>query len=1229
LRKRGVDVGFFEFFKRRRNVENIKTEVDKTHDSETGLKIGQKLFAQNGELVTVCAIKEKTIIVEYKYKKHERDKAVVGKTLFVSNPLDRNLMQHQAKVEEEKRQEQLKLKQEIERLRLEQLELERKREEERKHQEQLELQKKQEDKKRQERIALQRKHEEERKRLQRKKDAERRIQEKIELEKKQEEERRVQEQLRLKKIKEIELSGGFKKNVTPLYHDIYGEGVFVEFDSTNNYIHVRFNSEAKTTIFSYPDAIGKHLFMQKTDKLLNREEFLKDPKNEKEDLEEQQYFVRVCEVADKNLKSAREEESLMKYGYNDFSDSYDSSIYQKHQIAIKELDLWREIRNNPYFARVDHGENLKFYIGKNAINNLVVDWRDKICNLYYQYNIYIGNEEHNLSLVRDFEIISGIYRGFIDKYSRKGDYGASNIKDNVISDEFLIKVISANRGDKKTHDIIQTIQRNQYEIITYDALKSMLVLGCAGSGKTMIMLHRLSYMVFNNEDLDIKSIYIISPTRLLNLENDELSRTLKIDLANRLAIGLFNASLIRQYYNQNDIFNSLDLRKIISNSFIDADFIKLVYSDSFIKAFKRDIIAIVSSDSEKREKFIELEDARLLDEYRYFCEDGLVFSNISDAYAKNASLNEIYENVKKAVSKLPLENAIEKLKKFTESLNSSNSNDKTLEGKKEVLENLINHWDLSDKTVYTKKNNRSEVSVSDDIFSEVFGYFNVLGRSNRKNKGILNRFPYLGVRYDTVLQLLNRYKAVAEKINRFERFVNRQSYDYLSEVIRQLIVDIKKNNRIDCKFTYEFEVFLHLVGCNAIFNSLHDKRTLIFVDEFQDYAVTEISLYKQVFPNAVFNLFGDIKQSINPKGLNESEVEQVVENHWKTYSINENYRNAHQITEFINSEFSIDMMPIGIDGSVKHCDISEISSVIQLDDTDRIALIIKNIPLYENIASKYHFGAIEKVNVINDDECDVKRGFLNVIPISLAKGLEFERVYAIPHQMTQNEKYVAYTRALNELCIITMGNIMSNEFIIENNIFLKRSTIGYYHQKYTGFRQPGNPDFLNTLKNTFDSEPHKNLIEARDKVIEILKDDLPQIIKEQSMSNCMLVCVPRAKSIKSFSNSQLMFKEAIKIAANNIPGAIDGTDCIIRVVNTRTTHLGNASGIPNDGDKPYPGITVATCEINKTRIMNQNIILIDDIYTRNVNIDEDCIQALLDNGANKVIFYSIGYTRRI
>ena len=154
--------------------------------------------------------------------------------------------------------------------------------------------------------------------------------------------------------------------------------MFVEFDSTQNYIRVQFNSEAKTTTFLYPDAIGKNLFIQKTDKLIKKENFLSKPENEQEDLEEQSYFVNVCGVADNFLKNAQYEEQLIKYGYNDFSDSFDSTIHQQHQIAYAKLDLWREIRNNPYFARVDHGEDLQFYIGKNAINNLVVDWRDKI-----------------------------------------------------------------------------------------------------------------------------------------------------------------------------------------------------------------------------------------------------------------------------------------------------------------------------------------------------------------------------------------------------------------------------------------------------------------------------------------------------------------------------------------------------------------------------------------------------------------------------------------------------------------------------------------------------------------------------------------------------------------------------------------------------------------------------------------------------------------------------------
>lgn len=208
---------------------------------------------------------------------------------------------------------------------------------------------------------------------------------------------------------------------------------------------------------------------------------------------------------------------------------------------------------------------------------------------------------------------------------------------------------------------------------------------------------------------------------------------------------------------------------------------------------------------------------------------------------------------------------------------------------------------------------------------------------------------------------------------------------------------------------------------------------------------------------------------------------------------------------------------------------------------------------------------------------------------------------------------------------------MITRFDISKNDFLKKDITGYFHQYYTGYKKPDNPDFINTIKNTFNKETQEKLIDAKNKVVKILMQDIPDIMKVTNTSNCLCVCVPRAKALTSYADSQLMFKQATGFAANNIKGVIDGTDCIIRFKNTFTTHLGKAARegrILNDGDEPYLGIIVDTCKIDKTKIKSQNIILIDDIYTKSINIDEDCIQALFDGGAKNIIFYSIGYTRR-
>lgn len=201
-------------------------------------------------------------------------------------------------------------------------------------------------------------------------------------------------------------------------------------------------------------------------------------------------------------------------------------------------------------------------------------------------------------------------------------------------------------------------------------------------------------------------------------------------------------------------------------------------------------------------------------------------------------------------------------------------------------------------------------------------------------------------------------------------------------------------------------------------------------------------------------------------------------------------------------------------------------------------------------------------------------------------------------------------------------------FIIMENAYLNKNVKGYFNCYYRGYRNPGNPNYINTLKNTFDNKSYSNLVKAKEQVENILINDIPLIMFENKLTECVLACIPRAKALETYSDNQLYFIKAVKNAAQRISGVIDGVDCITRVKNTKTTHLANRNiSIVNDGRMPYPGITEETCRIDVNMLRDKTVILVDDIYTKNVNIDEDCIQALINAGAKKVLFYAIAYTR--
>ena len=48
----------------------------------------------------------------------------------------------------------------------------------------------------------------------------------------------------------------------------------------------------------------------------------------------------------------------------------------------------------------------------------------------------------------------------------------------------------------------------------------------------------------------------------------------------------------------------------------------------------------------------------------------------------------------------------------------------------------------------------------------------------------------------------------------------------------------------------------------------------------------------------------------------------------------------------------------------------------------------------------------------------IGNGYISLMYVDEVKGIEFDRVYVIPNKMSNNEKYIAYTRALSELVIV-------------------------------------------------------------------------------------------------------------------------------------------------------------------------------------------------------------------
>ena len=214
----------------------------------------------------------------------------------------------------------------------------------------------------------------------------------------------------------------------------------------------------------------------------------------------------------KKIKALVKEKDGLKNSPEYNAESYKRVLEINAEISkIKaKTDQYKPFFEEPYFARMDLVDDIEgynsYYIGKRGDEGLeIIDWRAPLARKYYQKSLTsFSVNEYKYKLILRRALRTGNGKIFalkneylsLDGYLTKDEIGGRD--ESLIFDPFLREILKSRKEKQEICDIIETIQEQQFEIITLPEKDEFIVQGVAGSGKTMILLHRLSYIMYNN-----------------------------------------------------------------------------------------------------------------------------------------------------------------------------------------------------------------------------------------------------------------------------------------------------------------------------------------------------------------------------------------------------------------------------------------------------------------------------------------------------------------------------------------------------------------------------------------------------------------------------------------------------------------------------------------------------------------------------------------------------------
>lgn len=644
-------------------------------------------------------------------------------------------------------------------------------------------------------------------------------------------------------------------------------------------------------------------------------------------------------------------------------------------------------------------------------SNDVQRWRypDKHSNVQFSRNVLLDHQE-----VKDVDIVF--------------DKNQESFRD--VTDAYLRKALIRNKDKAGAQSIIATIQQKQYEIRNLPARESFIVQGCAGSGKTMVLLHRLRYLLYNNHVGNKEYIFLvpgnkfksfiseistnfgIAPNRILTYQvyyQNILGKKPKIPSLNDSGELAFGSKYLERVYSKEFIqqCHGVLFERIAkqTNKLITFFKNKLNYALKREQALiQTDIDSIRQNAVDTAQTIIDELNCRFptkiatyndvvnltveLEKKCFWGKDGRNFATNSDVAQQSP-----YEGVSPSdanVILVALKNLISDVVAKTDKLQSLLTNDDAL--LKEKLSAQVFHLNNA-------IDSSSSFADKAPLFVEkLTPSYNFIDEIVDCGTDLINAFSsYLTPEEN---------KLIEDKFKLFTPKTQNQLHDQLNRLLLNICKKtIKEEFGITICDEYKHFWYLNLY-CTFLTKPLRGAACkYLFVDEAQDLSVQEIELIAKIIGlnnKPVMNLFGDTQQTISDNGISDWCEVSFID---KVHTLDENFRNTNQIVDFCNNELSMNMVKIGIDME----DVSQFDDFQQAMTT---APTIHNNPIF----------------IVKDEysELDLKSTLLaanfsanyEIYTAKSAKGLEFKEVFVFDSGMTSNERYVAYTRALTKLNVI-------------------------------------------------------------------------------------------------------------------------------------------------------------------------------------------------------------------